>query len=80
MIKLETKENKIRYTITNCVYHQTSSPKLGNINLEKDSWQVENYPKSWGFKKSFYKEFDEQVKGIIKNLNDFLMREHKNDW
>lgn len=80
LIKLETKENKVRYTITQCIYHQSASPSLNNINLEKDSWQVENYPKSWGFKKSFYKEFDEKVQTLILSLNEFLKKENKNDW
>ena len=80
LIKLEAKENKVRYTITNCIYHQSASPSLGKISLEKDSWQVENYPKSWAFKKSFYKEFDEKVQFLIKSLNDFLKRENKSDW
>jgi len=80
LIKLETKENKVRYTITDCIYHQSASPTLGKMSLEKDSWQVENYPKSWAFKKSFYKEFDEKVQTLIKSLNEFLKRKHKDDW
>lgn len=80
LIKLETKDNKVRYTITNCIYHQSSSPTLGSLKLEKDSWQVENYPKSWGFKKSFYEKFDDQVQSLIKSLNEFLRRENKDDW
>lgn len=80
LIKLETKDGKLRYTITNCIYHQTSTPSLGKTKLEKDSWIVENYPKAWGYKKLFYEKFDRQVQSLIWSLNDFLKQENKNDW
>jgi CCR4-NOT transcriptional regulation complex NOT5 subunit len=80
LIKLEAKDEKIRYTISNCIYHQSDSPTLGRVNLEKDSWKVEDYPKSWGFKKKFYTRFDEQVKELIDSLEKFMNRKSDTAW
>lgn len=71
-ISIDSKDNKLRYTITDITYYQSAIPSYKSLALEKNNWRIENYPRSWGFKTRFYKDVDYGVRKVIDNLETFF--------
>jgi hypothetical protein len=73
MIKIEVKESKYKYTISNFKY-------INQPNTQ--SFQIEEYPKSaMGIgREEMYKNIDSEIRKIIESLEKYMKKSPKKDW
>jgi hypothetical protein len=69
-LQIETRDGRYKYTISSFIYS----------DVQKDTFTVEEFPKSWAGKKKLYRTLDEKVNSIIADLKKSMETELKDDW
>ncbi|WP_298119290.1 DUF4468 domain-containing protein [Flavobacterium sp.] len=69
LITVEAKENKVRITLTDLAYEDSS-----------DSFQLENFPKGWFGKKKLFNTVKDKTLFIIADYKKYMLNDANSKW